>query len=346
MKIPENVPWRSIGKTLGSGGQGVVELVTRLHEPDGPYYALKGLRNVGSSQAQDRFRREINVVKGMTHPAIVKVVDQSNEGDEFPYYVMEYHEGAVTLASVISSSSNPFYGNALQSLGLFEQIISAVNGCETFTPRIVHRDINPKNILVLPDNTIRLIDFGICQVQDGTMITLADENVGSRNYTSPECEAGTDSRIGVHSDIYSAAKVLWSAITSRHAFAREEPVFNSLSMQSLFPTQTEIWHLAHIFEKTIRRRLEDRFQGTGDVLTLIREVRNIIKQGYPPLEEVATRCPSCGWKYLIDFPQGHSVFGNPNPPGVRSLKCNFCGFGFVRDTDLLLQSIRRMQNLD
>ena len=346
MKIPDTVPWRSVGKTLGKGGQGQVELVTTRDDPNAPMFALKTLRNVGSKQAQDRFRREINVVKKMTHPSIVRVIDQSNEGDEFPYYVMEYHEGAVTLASVILSQSNRFYGSVMESLGLFEQIISAVNGCETFTPRIVHRDINPKNILVLPDGTIRLIDFGICQIQDGTMITLADEDVGARNYTSPECEAGTDSSIGVHSDIYSASKVLWSVITSRHAFAREQPAFNSLSLQKLFPKQPETWHLAHIFEKTIRRRPEDRFKTTNEVLDRIREVRYLVRRGFPPLEEIARRCPSCGWQYLIEFPQGHSVFGNPNPPGVVSLKCDLCGFGFVRDQRVLSQNISRMQNLD
>ena len=346
MKIPDKVPWRSEGRTLGSGGQGQVELVTRQDDRNGTKYALKALRNVGSNQAQDRFRREIEVVKRMTNPAIVRVIDHSEEGDEFVYYVMEYHEGAKTLSNVIFPSPSPFYGNALESLGLFEKIILAVSACEASTPPIVHRDINPKNILVLQDGTIRLIDFGICQIQDGRMITLADEDVGARNYTSPECEAGTDSTIGVHSDLYSASKVLWSVMTSRQAFAREEPAFNSSSMQSLFPTRPETWHLAHIFEKTIRRRTEDRFQRTAEVLERVREVRYLIQQGYPPLEEIAGRCPSCGWKYLINFPQGHTVFGNPNPVGVVSTKCDLCGFGFVRDTNILLQNIRRMQNLD
>ena len=260
--------------------------------------------------------------------------------------MMEYHEGAVTLAEIIFSSSNRFYGDVLQSLDLFEQIISAVSACEASTPQIVHRDINPKNILVLQDDTIRLIDFGICQIQDGTMITLADEDVGTRNYTSPECESGTESTIGIHSDIYSASKVLWSVITSRRAFAREESAFNNLSMQQLFLTRTETWHLPHIFEKGIRRRAEDRLQRTAEVLEGVREVRYIVQRGFPPLEEIALRCPSCGWKYLMSFPRGHEVFGNPNPQGMTSLKCDLCGFGFVRDTEVLRQSIRRMQSLD
>ena len=162
MRIPENVPWRSVGTTLGSGGQGVVELVTRKDDPEGPQYALKALRNIGSQQAQERFRREIEVAKNLTHPAIVPVVDQSEPDDDFQFYVMEYQEGARTLASIIFSGSNPFYGDGLNSLDLFERIVSAISVCQTYNPPIVHRDINSKNILILPDKTIRLIDFGIC----------------------------------------------------------------------------------------------------------------------------------------------------------------------------------------
>ena len=238
MKIPEELPWRSIGKTLGSGGQGVVQLVTRKDDPDCHKFALKTLHNVGSTQALERFRREISAVKKITHPAIVRVIDHSKEGDAFQYYVMEYHQGAESLASVIFSPSNRFHGNVLLSLDLFEQIISAIRACEESNPPIVHRDVQPENILVLEDHSIRLIDFGICHFQDGRMITLTNENVGTRNYTPPECEPGTDFTIGSHSDIYSAAKVLWSVITSERAFAREEPAFKGLfSMKEMFPTK-------------------------------------------------------------------------------------------------------------
>ena len=347
MKIPKELPWLSTGETLGSGGQGEVQLVTRKDEPDGPKYALKSLRNVGSSKALERFRREISAVKKITHPAIVRVFDHSKEGDDFQYYVMEFHEGAKSLDKVISSPSNRFHGNVLLSLDLFEQIISAIGAYEESDPQIVHRDIQPENILVLEDDSIRLIDFGICYIKDEMMITFTDENVGTRNYTSPECEPGTDFPIGVHSDLYSAAKVLWSAITSQRAFAREDPAFKGRwSMKEMFPAKSDTWHLTHIFEKTIRRRPEDRFEGTTEVLERLRDVRYIVQRGFPPLEDIKFRCPSCGWKRVGKFQEGYRVFGNPNPPGIVSLQCHLCGFGFVRDTSLLQQKIEEMQGLD
>ena len=345
MSIPGDVDWSSTGQTLGSGGQGQVEVVTRNDQPNGPKYALKILRNVASLQARRRFRREIEVIKELNSPLIVRVIDHSEENDEFQFYAMDYHEGAKTLDSVIMSNSNPFAGKVTKCLDLFEQIVSAISECQASDPPIVHRDINPKNILVLPDGTIRLIDFGICQVQDGTMITLVDENVGARNYTSPECESGNDDTIGVHSDIYSAAKVLWSAMTSNRAFAREAAVFNERSMEQIFPTKSETWHLSHIFEKTIRQNPSDRVQRVDELFALIGEIRHIIEGGFSPLNEAVNRCPSCGFKNIVEFPYGHVVFGNPNPRGVKAVICNTCGFGFVRNVDIWQSNVDRLRDL-
>ena len=345
MRIPEGIPWKSTGITLGSGGQGEVQLVCKRDQAEGPKYALKILRNTRSIQARERFRREIEVVKQLGAPAIAQVIDHSTEEDDFQYYVMEYHEGAKTLDSIMLSGDNPYHGDIMRSLDLFESIVSTIGVCETSSPQIVHRDINPKNILVLPDDSVRLIDFGVCQINEGEMITLVDENVGARNYTSPECEAGNDDSIGVHSDIYSAGKVLWAAITSRQAFAREEPVFRDRSMEKMFPAQPETWHLAYIFEKTVRRSPADRYRSTGDILQLTRQVRYVVQRGFPPLKGITPRCPSCGWQTIRDFQEGYQVFGNPNPAGVRSLICDLCGFGFVRNVDILQRNIERLEGL-
>ena len=323
-----------------------MQLVTDRNQAEGPEYALKHLRNTGSSQARERFRREIEVVKQLNAPSIVRVFDHSKEDDEFQYYVMEYHKDAKTLASIIFSEDNPYHGDITKSLDLFESIVSAIGVYEASTSRIVHRDINPKNILVLPDETIRLIDFGVCQVDDGELITLVDENVGARNYASPECEAGNEGLIGVHSDLYSAAKVLWAAITSKQAFAREEAAFRGKSMQVMFPNLPETWHLIHLFEWTIRRNPGDRCSYSARILSLIREMRHIVKRGFQPLQLVRPRCPSCGWQTIEVFQGGHEVFGNPNPEGIISLVCTLCGFGFVRDTNIWKSNIKRLEGLE
>ena len=352
MNIPETVPWCLTGVCLGSGGQGDVHVVTHKNDPKGTKYALKALRYVDSDQARERFQREIKAVKKLTDPekkstdsAIIRVVDHSELDDEFQYYIMEYHEGAKTLASIIFSPDNPIHGDVLTSLDLFEQIVSAIRECEASNPPIVHRDIKPDNILVLEDGTIRLIDFGICHFEDGNMITLTDENVGPRNYMAPECGFGNDAPARTYSDLYSAAKVLWSSITSKRVFDREEAVFSDLSMEGVFRNQTEIWHLRRIFEKTIRKCPQHRFQNTREVLWLIGEVRYLIERGYPPLEDARKRCPRCGDFWLIGFPKSHLVFGNSNPEGICAIQCNTCGFIYVQNVNVWQANVDRIRQL-
>ncbi len=345
MKIPKDIPWQSTNTTLGQGGQGQVQLVYNRNRPDGGKYALKILRNRTSQQARERFRREIEVVKGLQSDLVVPVIDHSQPEDDFQYYVMEYYEGARTLASIIFSDNNPYHGQICESLDLFEKILSGIRVCEASRPQVVHRDIKPNNILVLPDDTLRLIDFGVCQISDGEVITLVDENVGARNYTAPECEAGSGEYIGIHSDIYSAAKILWAAITSKQAFAREEPGFTTRSMEAMFPGIPETWHLTHIFEKTIRQRPTDRCQRISEILDLSRRVRKLVQSAVPPLRMVAQYCPSCGWSSVREYARGYEVFGNPNPPGVVSLMCDKCGYIFVRNTDVWRGNLERMERL-
>ena len=249
------------------------------------------------------------------------------------------------MERILFSGSNPYEGNVEASLTLFEQIIRAIAECERSIPPIVHRDISPKNILVLPDGTARLIDFGICQIQDGALITLTDENVGARNYTSPECEFGEDSEVGVYSDIYSAAKVLWSAITSRRAFAREEPVFGNQSMEQIFPRQTDTWFLMNIFERTIRRNPSDRWMTTNLVLCEVAELKYLIQRGFPHPKIIGDRCPSCGSNSARGYSVGNEPLRLPSVEGFYQMLCNTCGFYFLRNAQVWANHVNRLNGL-
>ena len=346
VEIPQHLPWEPTGKRLGSGGQGHVYLVTNKETDDDTQYALKVLKSPSTPQSRQRFRREIETIQKLDHNLIIRVCDYSKKDNDFLYYVMEYHHGAQPLDSIIASSStNPFHGNVLLSLELFEQIITAIDACQKNDPKITHRDINPENILLLKDGSIRLIDFGICHFENGETITLTDENVGRRNYTAPECEVSGTPVAGVHSDIYSASKTLWSVITSRRAFSREESVFKADSMQARFPDKTETWHLGRIFEKTIRKDPANRFTKTEDVLGLLAEVRYKIERGFPPFELAHTRCASCGGKGFVDLPDAETVFGPLECRNFNAVQCQQCGFVALRNHFVLRERLRAIENL-
>jgi serine/threonine protein kinase len=343
--IPESLRWEEI-RELGRGGQGRVYEVKNKEAPDGPHYALKVLDGRVTEQARERFRREVEAIKSLDHPSIIKIVDYSKPMNKFQFYVMELVKGARQLESIITLGRNPFVGNAVASVDLFIALAEGVLACESHELRIVHRDLSPKNILVLPDKSIKIIDFGICQMQDNVPITLVDEGLGTRNYAPPECESGSDTAIAVYSDLYSAGKVLWSAITGRRAFARERPVFTTMSMAKTFPNDPETWHLHHIFEHTVRRDPTNRWQSAKDAVREAKRVRLLIRAGYIPLEHLKDICPVCGWGNLNRFDQGHVVFGNPNPSGVESRKCEYCGYGFPVDVKRMKQQLNSRQNME
>ncbi len=330
MNIPETLKWQETGKTLGQGGQAtVVEVIDKTTE-DRKTYALKALSEGKPQKVYERFIREIDAIKKLNHPSIIKIVDHSEPNANFHYYVMELIPDAMNLKKRLLLKKNPFYLNPLKALGLFMQIAEMIKACEII--KITHRDLSPANILILPDDSIRVIDFGLCHIEDAQTITLNDEGVGTPNYMAPECESGAAGDITSSSDLYSAGKILWSAVTGLNAFARESAVFNMKSMVSLFPERPDTWQLHHIFEKTIRRDPKNRWKNADEALKDAKKIYFLINAGYPALELIDTYCPICGYGTLQRFEGGHVVFGNPNPHGISSLQCTYCCICFAINT--------------
>lgn len=343
MKIPPSLKWKSTGKTLGQGGQASVVEVTDETKEFAGTFALKGLSKGKPKQAYERFAREIEAIKQLQHPSIVQIIDYSNPTDEFQFYVMEFVEGAKSLKQILSSGKNPYYADAQKSLQLFIQLTEAVHAWSEVG--IVHRDLSLGNVLVLLNGAIKVIDFGICQIDNHETITLTDEGVGTPNYMAPECESGAFGKVSVASDLYSAGKILWSIVTNMNAFSRESPVFGLKSIPNLLPDAPESWHLQQIFEKTIRQNPQDRFTDAKEVLNLARRVKFLILCGYPPLELIDKNCPICGFGVLGPGSGLHGVFGNPNPPGIISCQCNYCGFCFAINRALRDQNLQKKQQL-
>ena len=346
MSFPEHLQWMPSGPPLGTGGQGNVHPVTSKNDSTKKLFALKTLHQNQDSQALARFRQEIEIISHLDHPSIIKIHDFSEEDDDFQFYVMDYFKGAKTLAEIIfPPSNNPFHGDTLKCLTLFEDIMEAIQAYEQHSTSIVHRDISPNNILLLPDGSIRLIDFGICQIEDGDTITLSGEHFGTRYYAPPECGPQDSTPVKIYTDIYSAAKVLWSAITSRSVFDREEKVFDETSMTSMFPNKMETWHLNRIFQKTIRQDPNDRHSKSEEALLQISDVKRIVRGGYPPQEVANLFCPSCGQNQLGKFDDPFHIFGNPKKNYARPLECKACGYVSVSNMDLVKEKSKEMKNL-
>ena len=188
-------------RILGTGGMASVWLARdeRLGRP----VAVKLLSD---SLAHDesylhRFRREARLAAGLSHPNLVTVYDFGDQ-DERPYLVMEYVEGG-TLAERIAGGT----AQELDPGRLARELLDALD--HIHSAGIVHRDIKPGNVLIAPDGSARVTDFGIAQPEGATRLTGTGLVVGTRNYIAPEVLRGDPAT--VRSDLYSCAMVIQEA---------------------------------------------------------------------------------------------------------------------------------------
>ena len=93
--------------------------------------------------------------------------------------------------------------------------------------------------------------------------------------------------------MYSAGKILWSAVNNLLAFARESPAFNQRSLNKVLPDIPQTWHLHHVFKHTIRHDSADRFQSIEQAIAVCNLTREAIERGYLPLELLNDRCAVC-----------------------------------------------------
>ena len=136
---------------------------------------------------ESRVLREARAAGRLNDPAVVTVHDVLQVDDD-TYIVMELVE-APTLATLVSAEC-PLPEDAVARLA--EQLLSALEAAHT--AGVVHRDVKPSNIMVLPDGRVKLTDFGIAQAADDTRLTSGGALVGSPAYMAPGTSAGRRSR--------------------------------------------------------------------------------------------------------------------------------------------------------
>ncbi len=185
-------------RTLGRGGMAAVWLGQDevLERP----VAVKVLADTIAADPGfvARFRREARMAAGVSHPNLVRVYDFSEEGER-PYLVMQFVPGE-NLAALLER------GQGVDCEKLARQMLEAL--AHIHGAGILHRDVKPGNIIVEPDGTAKLIDFGIAQPLDATAITRTGLILATERFAAPEVMEGRPA--SERSDLYSLGVVLRS----------------------------------------------------------------------------------------------------------------------------------------
>jgi serine/threonine-protein kinase len=227
----------TIDRELGSGAMGTV--YRGHYTKTGQVMAIKVMApGVGSTNAAatDRFEREITILKQLNHPNIVRFYGAGkNQGAR--YFAMEYVEGE-SLDGVMARRGRMTWEEVV---ALGQQLCSALQ--HAHEQGIIHRDLKPSNIMVLPDGTLKLTDFGIAKDTDLEALTATNCTVGTASYMSPEqCKGQGD--ITHKSDLYSLGVLFYELLTGQKPFRAD----NAMEMF--------IQHVQGTFERPSRRVLD------------------------------------------------------------------------------------------
>jgi serine/threonine-protein kinase len=195
-------------------GRGAMGVIYQAHDPDiGRKVAIKLIHSElisGEDQAEfvARFRREAQAAARCVHANIVSVYDFSMH-DDSPFLVMEFVEGA-SLSEVLRQRGRLAPDDCI---GVMLQVLAAL-GC-AHSAGVVHRDVKPANILLLPDNRVKMTDFGIARF-DNSELTQHGTMIGTLSYMSPEQCIGE--AVDARSDLFSAGSVLYEMLSGVRPF--------------------------------------------------------------------------------------------------------------------------------
>lgn len=261
-----------IREIIGVGG---MAFVYKAYDTiDDRIVAIKILKDeyLANEEFTRRFKNESKAIAILSHPNIVKVYDVSF-GERLQYIVMEYIDG-ITLKEYIEQQKDIKWKEAVH---FTVQILRALQ--HAHDKGIVHRDIKPQNIMLLPDGTIKVTDFGIARFarSDIRSANFADKAIGSVHYISPEQARGeiTDEK----ADIYSVGVMLYEMLTGRLPFEADNAVSIAImQMQAEAVKPRDInpdipEGLEEITVKAMQKEPAKRYQSAAEMLYDIDEFK-------------------------------------------------------------------------
>lgn len=228
-------------KKLGAGSYGTVYKVQHLKTQ--AIYACKQMKK-GKITNMDKFTIEINIMKEMDHPSIIKLYEVYEE-EQYIYLIMEECTGGELFDRIIARINNNQLFTEKEAAMMFRQLVSAV--CYCHKQGICHRDLKPENLLFLTsdeDSAIKVIDFGLSRsfAEKGGLKKDAGEStmktkVGTAYYVSPEVLQGDyDEKC----DVWSCGVILYIMLSGDPPFngANDNDIYKKIKQKKFsFPAK-------------------------------------------------------------------------------------------------------------
>lgn len=240
---------------IGRGGMSIVYLAMdkRLNKQ----WAIKEFRKDKNDAAKQIALKalldEANLMKKLDHPTLPRIVDIIDDYLSV-YIIMDYIEGE-SLNKVLDA-----YGAQPQEAVIewAKQLSEVLDYLHTRTPPVIYRDMKPSNVMLKPDGTVRLIDFGIArEYKEGKEGDT--EAIGTRGYAAPE-QFGGKGQTDARTDIYSLGVTLYHLVTGKNP---TEPPYELYPIRHWIPSLSG--GLEWLIEKCTQLNPNDRYQSCAEV---------------------------------------------------------------------------------
>lgn len=311
-----------IDRKIGAGGMGNVYL--GKHSETGQVAAIKELP---ASLAREegfvlRFNREIEAMRKLDNPHIVKLFEAGTDNDETYFYAMEYVEGE-TLTTKLRRERRLSWQETIR-LGV--QMCAGLK--HAHDSGVVHRDLKPSNLLLDKDGNLKLTDFGVAQVFAADRLTMTGAILGTAEFMPPEQVEGrrTDRR----SDLYALGAVLYTMLVGQPPFSggtaaeiMQKQRFGRFDPPRNYVPEIPSWLddiVCQLLEKDPEKRLPDAFVVSKRLTEVLRKMELkqavVVSESSPDSETrvdgpVVSQRP-IGATFMRDFMKAQIAYEEPN----------------------------------
>ena len=211
-----------------------------------------------------RFESEMRLLAYLDHPGIVRIMSAIDEPD-VSGFIMEFVEGD-TLSDILENSGALTIPEAID---IFTQVAKAIAYAHNLENQIIHRDLSPDNIMLRPDNIVKIMDFGIAKTIGSERVTQTGIVLGKPTYMAPEQFEGT---VSIYTDQYALGIILFEMVTGRVPFDAESPIalYKLHLNEPLIPPRELNDQVPPNMEKVLNKALakdeKDRYKNVDEML--------------------------------------------------------------------------------
>jgi serine/threonine protein kinase/sugar lactone lactonase YvrE len=308
---------------IGRGGMGIIY---KAQDPSlNRFVAIKQLVLEGvdpdkKDEFRERFRREAILAAGLNHPNLISIYDVSI-GTENSYYVMELLEGQSFRRELETRPEQRMSPEDLYNI--FKQVCEGL--AHAHQMNLVHRDIKPDNIFILPSGKVKLTDFGIARSSEpevNSNLTKPGVMLGTLSYVSPE-QLQDARNVDHRADIYSLGVVIYEALAGQLPFTGEGLTSTLMAIVSrearaVNEVNPEISsQIASVVAKSMRKQANDRYSSVAEFLREYEKAMNLGKSPATAAIKIGSASPNASLQALPKESSSATGFSPGLPVGAQ-----------------------------